>query len=45
MQQLLRLLRARLSRKDADKPAIAHRIDTLLADLIAIDPARAIATA
>jgi type VI secretion system protein VasJ len=44
-QQLLRLLRARLSRKDADKPAIAHRIDTLLADLIAIDPARAIATA
>lgn len=44
-QQLLRLLKARMTRKDADKAAIAQRIDTLTADLIALDPARAVAIA
>ncbi|WP_454766952.1 type VI secretion system protein TssA [Cupriavidus campinensis] len=43
--QLLRLLKVRMTRKDADKAGIAHRIDTLVADLIAIDPARAVAIA
>ncbi len=44
-QHLLRILRIRLNRKDADKPALATRIDSLIADLTAIDPARAVALA
>jgi type VI secretion system protein VasJ len=44
-QQLLRLLRARMNRKDADKTALAQRIETLVGDLTAIDPARAVALA
>ncbi|CAG9182351.1 hypothetical protein LMG23992_04713 [Cupriavidus laharis] len=42
-QQLLRLLKARMTRKDADKAALAHRIEALLGELTAIDPARAVA--
>ncbi|WP_277188038.1 type VI secretion system protein TssA [Caballeronia sp. BR00000012568055] len=42
-QQLLRILKLRLNRKDADRAAIGARIDTLAADLTAIDPARALA--
>lgn len=42
-QQLLRQLKARMTRKDADKPALARRIEGLIGDLIAIDPARAVA--
>lgn len=41
-QQLLRLLKARMTRKDADKVALAQRIDALTGDLTAIDPARAV---
>jgi type VI secretion system protein VasJ len=41
-QHLLRLLKIRMNRKDADKPAIAQRIDVLLGELTAIDPARAV---
>lgn len=44
-QQLLRLLKSRMTRKDADKPALAQRIDTLAGELTAIDPARAVALA
>ncbi|MBB1631582.1 type VI secretion system protein TssA [Cupriavidus sp. UME77] len=44
-QQLLRLLKARMTRKDADKGALAQRIEALLGDLTAIDPARAVAIA
>ncbi|SAK73769.1 hypothetical protein AWB75_04061 [Caballeronia catudaia] len=44
-QHLLRILRIRLNRKDADKVAIANRIDTLMGELTAIDPARAVALA
>ena len=40
---LLRLLKVRIHRKDADKPALAARIETLTGELTAIDPARAIA--
>ncbi len=41
-QHLLRLLKARMTRKDADKPALAGRIDALAGELTAIDPARAV---
>ncbi|MDF3838773.1 type VI secretion system protein TssA [Cupriavidus basilensis] len=44
-QQLLRLLKVRMMRKDADKVALAHRIEALVGDLTAIDPARAVALA
>ena len=44
-QHLLRLLKARMTRKDADKVALAHRIDALTGDLTTIDPARAVALA
>ena len=44
-QQLLRLLRVRLTRKDVDKSALGARIDVLVGDLTAIDPARAVAIA
>ena len=44
-QQLLRLLKARMARKDADKGALAQRIEALAGDLTAIDPARAVAIA
>ena len=42
---LLRLLKARIHRKDADKPALASRIEALTAELTTIDPARAIGLA
>ncbi|AET92163.1 ImpA [Burkholderia sp. YI23] len=42
---LLRILKSRFNRKDADKPALVTRIDTLTADLTAIDAARAVALA
>lgn len=41
-QHLLRTLKVRMSRKDADKASFAQRIDTLLGELTAIDPARAV---
>jgi type VI secretion system protein VasJ len=44
-QQLLRLLKAGMTRKDADKVALAHRIEALVAELTTIDPARAVALA
>ncbi|MCA3185672.1 MULTISPECIES: type VI secretion system protein TssA [unclassified Cupriavidus] len=42
-QQLLRLLKIRATRKDADKIALAQRIDALTGELTTIDPARAVA--
>jgi type VI secretion system protein VasJ len=39
---LLRLLKIRMNRKDADKPVLAQRIDVLMGELTAIDPARAV---
>jgi type VI secretion system protein VasJ len=42
---LLRLLKIRISRKDADKPALSARIDVLTGELTAIDPARAVTLA
>lgn len=42
---LLRILKSRSNRKDADKPALTARIETLTADLTAIDAARAVALA
>ncbi|WER48143.1 type VI secretion system protein TssA [Cupriavidus sp. WKF15] len=44
-QQLLRLLKARLARKDVDKAVLTQRIDGLAGDLTAIDPARAVSLA
>ncbi|RZT30865.1 type VI secretion system protein TssA [Cupriavidus agavae] len=44
-QQLLRLLKARHARKDADKAVLGQRMETLLAELTAIDPPRAVALA
>lgn len=44
-QQLLRLLTMRMKRKDADKAAIALRMDSLLGELTALDPARAVGLA
>ena len=41
-QHLLRTLKLRMTRKDADKPSIARHIDTLLGELTAIDPSRAV---
>jgi type VI secretion system protein VasJ len=42
-QQLLRSLKAMSARKDADKPALARRINELQAELTVLDPARALA--
>jgi type VI secretion system protein VasJ len=42
-QHLMRLLKVRMTRKDADKPALAQRIDTLIVELTTIDAARAVA--
>jgi type VI secretion system protein VasJ len=42
---LMRILKSRFNRKDADKPTLAARIDALTADLTAIDAARAVALA
>lgn len=39
---LLRLLKIRLTRKDADKPMLTQRIEGLIGELIALDPARAV---
>ncbi|MFP3518668.1 type VI secretion system protein TssA [Pseudomonas sp. SIMBA_077] len=39
--RLLKLLRLKSQRNDADKPALARRMDALLAALVAIDPVRA----
>lgn len=39
--RLLKLLRLKAQRGDADKPALARRMDDLLAALVAIDPVRA----
>jgi type VI secretion system protein VasJ len=39
--RLLKLLRVRAQRSDADKPVLARRIEALLTELVAIDPARA----
>lgn len=44
-QQRLRLLKSRMLRKDANKPVLAHRIDVLLGELTAIDPARTLTLA
>ncbi|MEZ0606509.1 type VI secretion system protein TssA [Paraburkholderia sp. IW21] len=41
-QHLLRLLRIRMNRKDADKTTLAQRIEVLMSELTAIDPARAV---
>ncbi|WP_268797262.1 type VI secretion system protein TssA [Pseudomonas huanghezhanensis] len=40
--RLLKLLRMKYPRSDADKPTLAGRMETLLADLVAIDPVRAV---
>ncbi|KIG09963.1 type VI secretion system protein TssA [Caballeronia concitans] len=40
---LLRILKSRLNRKDADKTALGSRIESLTGDLTAIDAARAVA--
>jgi len=42
---LLRLLKIRLTRKDADKPLLTQRIDVLMGELTSIDPARAVTLA
>jgi len=42
---LLRLLKVRMNRKDADRPALSARIELLTGELTAIDPARAVALA
>lgn len=39
--RLLKLIRLKAQRGDADKPALAKRMDDLLAALVAIDPVRA----
>jgi len=39
--RLLKLLRVKAQRNDADKPSLARRMETLLAALVAIDPVRA----
>jgi len=43
--QLLKLLKIRINRKDADKSSLGTRIDALTGELTAIDPARAVALA
>ncbi|HKT95142.1 MAG TPA: type VI secretion system protein TssA [Paraburkholderia sp.] len=40
--QLLRALKAASNRKDADKPALARRIGELQAEMVRLDPARAL---
>ncbi|MGF6639947.1 type VI secretion system ImpA/VasJ family protein [Paraburkholderia sp. MM6662-R1] len=40
--QLMRALKAASSRKDADKPALAHRIGQLRDELTVLDPSRAL---
>lgn len=42
---LLRLLKVRASRKDADKALLAQRMDALIGELTALDPARAVGLA
>jgi type VI secretion system protein VasJ len=44
-QHLLRLLKIRMNRKDADKTSLAQRIEILMGELTAIDPARALTLA
>lgn len=39
--RLLKLLRLKVQRSDADKPHITQRMEILLAELVAIDPVRA----
>ena len=39
--RLLKLLRMKAQRSDVDKPALARRMEALLASLVAIDPVRA----
>ncbi|MCO6060487.1 type VI secretion system protein TssA [Pseudomonas sp. MOB-449] len=39
--RLLKLLRLKAQRNDADKPALSRRMDALLAALVALDPVRA----
>ncbi|WP_166366854.1 type VI secretion system protein TssA [Pseudomonas akapageensis] len=39
--RLLKLLRLKAQRNDADRPALARRMEALLATLVAIDPVRA----
>jgi type VI secretion system protein VasJ len=39
--RLLKLLRLKAQRNDSDKPALAKRMDALLAALVAVDPVRA----
>ncbi|QAU23570.1 type VI secretion system protein TssA [Dyella sp. M7H15-1] len=41
-QHLIRALRTRLHRKDADKATLTQKIDALLGELTAINPARAV---
>lgn len=41
-QHRMRMLKARVHRKDADKTTLALQIETLLGELAAIDPARAV---
>ncbi|MBF5014514.1 type VI secretion system protein TssA [Burkholderia pseudomultivorans] len=41
-QQLVRVLKAASTRKDADRPALARRIAELQAELAVLDPARAL---
>jgi len=41
-QHLLRLLKSRMNRKDADKVALAQRIEKLVEELTSLDPARAV---
>ena len=41
-QQLMRVLKARMNRKDVAKASLAERVDTLLGELTLIDPARAV---
>ncbi|CDY76727.1 Uncharacterized protein ImpA [Caballeronia glathei] len=40
---LLRVLKAAMSRKDADKPALSRRVERLQGELTVLDPARAVA--
>jgi type VI secretion system protein VasJ len=42
-QHLSRMLRAAMTRKDADKPALSRRIEQLQGELTVLDPARAVA--
>jgi type VI secretion system protein VasJ len=39
--RLLKLLRLKAQRNDADKPTLARRMEALLAALVAVDPVRA----